>query len=72
MTNWRQIAVYAIATVQLKNPDAHGDELRDLLRDAYPFGPRKHWPYRVWLACVREACGVKPAPLPQLRMFEDA
>jgi hypothetical protein len=24
------------------------------LRDAYPFGERKLWPYRVWLSAVRE------------------
>ncbi len=33
--------------------DAPLDEVRKILRDAYPFGERKCWPYRQWLRAVR-------------------
>ncbi len=32
-------------------------ELRSKLRDAYPWGERRHWPYKVWCEEVRSALG---------------
>lgn len=31
--------------------------LRRKLRDAYPFGERRMWPYKVWLSEVERQCG---------------
>ncbi len=41
-------------------------ELRRKLRDAYPWGERKYWPYKVWCEEVRSALGfiVRKAPPP--------
>lgn len=41
---------------------ADQNELRALLREAYPFGERAHWPYTVWLREVRRALGVEATP----------
>lgn len=39
-------------------------ELRRILRDAYPYGEKKHWPYKVWCEEVRSALGF-PDPKPR-------
>lgn len=47
-------------------------ECRRALRDAYPFGPREHHPYKVWCAECKKALEkrfapkVKPTPPPEL------
>lgn len=33
---------------------ATGEVTRRMLIDAYPFGERKQWPYKVWLRRVRD------------------
>jgi len=53
--DWKGKAWAAIDTIMKANPDAGVEELRVLLRDAYPFGERKYHPYRVWLRCVKVA-----------------
>lgn len=35
-------------------------ELLALLRDAYPFGDKRNWPYIVWRQEVRTTFGLKP------------
>lgn len=59
---WRQRSAEAIARVRAAYPTVTGAELRKLLRDAYPFGPRQYHPYKAWLAEVRRACGPASAP----------
>ena len=59
---WRQRSAEVIARVRAAYPTVTGEELRKLLRDAYPFGPREHHPYKAWLAEVRRACGPASAP----------
>jgi hypothetical protein len=34
-------------------------QIRRALRDAYPFGERAMWPYKVWCDEVRRQLGVK-------------
>lgn len=34
-------------------PDADDKTIRLAVRDAYPFGERKNWPYKVWLKRVK-------------------
>jgi hypothetical protein len=52
--SWRGYAAPIIADVLASLPaDADEFTARRALRDAYPFGDREHWPYRVWLSEVR-------------------
>ena len=53
---WRRAAKRAIGEVVSSKPlDQWTEkELRTALRNAYPFGPRSHWPYKVWLKAVNE------------------
>jgi len=70
-TTWRDRSIAVIAEVRREHPDATGEELRGLLFDAYPFGMRQYWPYKVWCKCVREACHIVTVrPLSELPMFE--
>lgn len=51
--SWREGAVRVIDKVVRENPTARGKDLRKLLFDAYPFGIRRHHPYRIWCEEVR-------------------
>lgn len=67
---WRKRAWAVVYKVMCDNPDVSGDDLKKILRESYPFGMRKHWPYKVWLDVVREAfpCA-KVKPLDELPLF---
>jgi hypothetical protein len=52
---WRARSLEVINRVIAEHPEADYSALRKALSAAYPFGEREHWPYKVWLACVREA-----------------
>lgn len=41
---------------QYKNDQA---KLKKALFDAYPYGERKYWPYKVWLSEIRNQLGKK-------------
>lgn len=52
-------------------------EIRQALTAAYPFGERRMWPYKAWLAEVRaQRLGprriVEPTPTGQLVLLEEA
>ena len=49
-----EVVARVIAEVGREDPERLHRELRRALRDAYPFGPRKYWPYRVWLEEVKK------------------
>lgn len=57
---WRAESARIIVEVRKKHPDAGGAALMDLLRAAYPFGPKQYWPYRVWRSEVRYQLGILP------------
>lgn len=42
--------VDAFASVAPGTPEK---DLRQIARDAYPFGERKHWPYKMWLKATK-------------------
>lgn len=48
VSHWRAVAAKVISEAMI---GFSGDEqeLRALLREAYPFGERKMWPYKMWL-----------------------
>ena len=45
---WGEISKRVIAKVIEQNPDAEYKVFKKLLRDAYPFGRREHFPYKAW------------------------
>lgn len=73
MNTWRKESHKVIAKVIADNPGATGPALKKLLSEAYPFGERKYWPYKVWCDAVRQACGVtrKPKPIDALPLFQE-
>lgn len=51
---WRVAADAVLIRVFAFLPEgADAKQIRKAVREAYPFGPRKYWPYKVWLARVR-------------------
>lgn len=53
MKSWREAAAPIIAQVIADNTGKTPAEVRAALREAYPFGPRKHHPYKIWLSEIR-------------------
>lgn len=51
--------VDALRKALTTNPTARGTALREIIRAAYPFGQRKHAPYKAWRRVVREALGIE-------------
>ena len=57
----REIVAATIQSVGSDNPKT----LHAALIEAYPFGERKHWPYKVWLDEIqRQLHTGKHAPIP--------
>lgn len=61
---WRQIAAPIIQQVLMNTEGLPEDVVRRELREAYPFGQRENWPYKVWLDEIRrQRCkSYKPDP----------
>jgi hypothetical protein len=57
LSHWRRIAAPIIAGVLADNAGKPEAEVRAALRSAYPFGPREHHPYRIWLDEIRIQMG---------------
>lgn len=57
--NWRDRFKPLIAQVLAENAGKPEGELRQALRDAFPQGPRKYWPYKVWLSEIQYQRGLK-------------
>ncbi|MEQ8720974.1 MAG: hypothetical protein RID81_06820 [Sandaracinaceae bacterium] len=49
MSRWRKQAAPIIRRVLEANAGASEPTIRRALRDAYPFGPRRYHPYKIWL-----------------------
>jgi hypothetical protein len=67
---WRDKCRPVVARVLRDNVKGDERALRRALRDAYPFGARNWWPYRVWLDEIKVQRGLRPprrgnpAPVP--------
>lgn len=48
-SHWRSVARPIIARVLDETKGEDERAIRAALREAYPFGPRQHHPYKVWL-----------------------
>lgn len=62
-SHWRSQAAPIIEAILTDTKGADERTIRSRLRSAYPFGPRKHWPYRVWCDEVRRQRGLPRKPL---------
>lgn len=52
-SGWAERADYVLSEVFRALPrDATEADVKRACRDAYPFGPREHWPYKAWLQRV--------------------
>lgn len=58
---WRNVARPLIARVIAEVGTEDAKALRQALRDAYPFGQRKYWPYKVWLDEIKHQLAPTPA-----------
>ncbi len=58
--SWREHARPIIARVLADTVGRPDTEVRKALRDAYPFGPRQHHPYKIWLDEIARQRGTKP------------
>lgn len=54
---WREQARPIIAAVIARVGTEDNHRLRKALWYAYPFGPREHYPYKVWLSEIRRQLG---------------
>lgn len=64
MASWREHAAPIIADVIKRVGRQDEKALRKALKDAYPFGERRYWPYKAWLSEIKrqlygKACRVK-------------
>lgn len=60
MSYWRRKAQPIIAKVLAETEGKPEAEIKEALLDAYPFGPRQHHPYKIWLSEIAIQCGRKP------------
>ena len=57
LSQWRRKAAPIIKDVLAAMAGRPEHEIRAALRAAYPFGPRKHHPYKIWLDEIRVQTG---------------
>lgn len=55
--SWRDVAAPIIARVLAEADRSDPKVLRKALHDAYPFGERAYWPYKVWLDEIARQTG---------------
>ena len=65
ISKWRIYSRQVIAKVLSENKGADTKTLRKILHDAYPFGERNYYPYKIWLEECRRAL-TTPHPAPQI------
>ena len=53
MNTWRKQAKEVINLVLLQTRGQSAEEINKALYDAYPFGLRKRYPYKVWLEEIK-------------------
>ena len=57
ISRWRRLAAPIIAKILEETKGKPETEVRAALRAAYPFGPREHHPYKIWLDEIRIQTG---------------
>ena len=56
---WREDCAPIIHEVLQANKGLEEKELRKALREAYPYGQRKHHPYKIWCDEIKRQRGLK-------------
>jgi len=59
MRTWRDTAAPIIRAVLERTKGETPAQVRKALREAYPFGEREMWPYKVWCDEIRRQTGRK-------------
>ena len=59
-SRWRKTCAPIIANVLAEHKDDSPEDLKRALNAVYPFGLRKHHPYRIWLDEIARQIGKKP------------
>ena len=54
---YREVSAPIVAEVVRRVGLADRKALREVLREAYPFGEREHWPYKAWLMEIKAQTG---------------
>ena len=54
---WYEISVEVIRDVCSENVGMSEARLRKKVSEAYPFGPRAHYPYKAWLKAMADVLG---------------
>lgn len=67
MRTWRDIAKPIIKRVLAATRAQPMKERRRALHDAYPFGERKYWPYKIWCHEIRVQLGLTVMGRPRTR-----
>lgn len=68
---WREIAAPIIRDVLAQHAGADPSTILKALREAYPFGEREMWPYKVWCDEIRVQTGKKTRRIPGRRHYTD-
>lgn len=69
-TSWRTIAQRTITPIEHEYRDKPLSDLKAALNEAYPFGQRRHYPYKIWCEEQRLAIARHPESLPQGPEYE--
>ena len=54
ISHWRAYSNDVIWKVLYATEGKTEAEIKKALYDAYPFGERKMWPYKIWLSAIKE------------------
>lgn len=60
-SRWRLAARKAIQKAIAENADKSAKEISKAIRDAYPFGERARYPYKIWLDEVKAQTRIQSA-----------
>lgn len=58
MSDWRSAAAPIIASVLKETAGQDEKAIKKALRDAYPFGERKYFPYKIWCNEIQRQRGI--------------
>jgi hypothetical protein len=70
-SKWRTHARPVIQRVLKETEGKPEDEIRRAIRDAYPFGERRHHPYKIWLDEVARQLRLR-SPGPKASLVPDS
>ena len=59
---WRDGAAPTIRKVLAETKGQDMKAIRKALREAYPYGERRFWPYKIWCDEIRRQLGLKKPP----------